>query len=631
MPPRVNVVLLNWNNIPDTLDCISQLRLLTYPQDKIEIIVVDNGSTDNSREILSAQENITTIFLPKNEGFASGTNAGIKAALATDCKFLLVINNDTILPAEFLSPLVDVLEDNPTIGIVSPKIYYSSNTETIWFAGGKFTRPRILGSIIGLDELDEGRYEQPRLIDFAVGCCMLIKREVFEKVGYFDEDFFFYHEDVDFCYRAQSKGIQIFYQPKSIIYHKVSQSTNQDIPKRVYLHNQARMIFLTKHIRGFSIFFVVLLEIIRTCRIFFSYLFANKPDFIRAYLSGLVTGFREGIHNRLEPRDLATGQRKLNLAIRKKFRFTLRIFGLIILITIFTFLIIRALRGIKVIVESGITFHPEFLALSFLCQFIGVLLAALVWSDILRELGIKSDYFFDLQAFCVSALTRKIPGFVVYAVSRILIYEFKKASKIRVTIGMLVELAMTSLGGMVCLAFVVGFSLLPGNWTRQGWIIGIFILLIALLACFLSPYLIRYLLRFSPSGSDLEQSSFNQPVKFYDTLRWIFGESLVILLATGVVFFALKAIEVNAYVPFIPILGAISLTVSIGPFVVWLPGDIGLRDGLMYLAIKPSLGPSVAALATLVARIWISLLEIIFGLVASIFLSRNVNIWKKKK
>jgi GT2 family glycosyltransferase len=290
MNPKIGVVILNWNNWSDTVACVDAVRKIDYPWEDLVPIIVDNGSTDESVSKFAQLDDVTLVKLDKNLGFAAGNNAGIQFALSKGCDYVLLLNNDTKLTANFLHPLLELFSNEQNVGIVSPKIYYTEPANKIWYAGGKFKEPRILGELIGMDQLDTGQFDQSRAVDFAVGACMLIDKKVFEKIGYLDDVLFFYHEDVDFSYRAGRQGFAIWFQPRSIIFHDVSYSTQANLPHRTYLYAQARTVFLFKHIRGIKIPLVLFLEIIRLLRSTVKYLLLGQLDHASSYIRGVIDG-----------------------------------------------------------------------------------------------------------------------------------------------------------------------------------------------------------------------------------------------------------------------------------------------------------------------------------------------------
>jgi GT2 family glycosyltransferase len=296
--PKLGIIILNWNNWQDTLDCVEALGDCSYTNK--EIWIVDNASEDESTTKLGEIDDIHLMCLDKNYGFAVGNNVGIRAALDQACDFVLLLNNDTDLPRDFIQPLLEPFRKDPQASVCSPKILYSQPAGTIWYAGGKFRNPRIIGEMVGMGSPDQDQYNQLCQTDFAVGTCMLIKRELFERIGLLDERFFFYHEDVDFCYRAKQAGYTIWYQPKSTIIHRVSSSTKKQPSMRVFLYQRARVVFLCKHIRGIKTPIVLILEIIRLFRVIINGMMHLQMDLPMSYLKGLAAGLKDsrGFYNK---------------------------------------------------------------------------------------------------------------------------------------------------------------------------------------------------------------------------------------------------------------------------------------------------------------------------------------------
>ena len=292
MKPLIGIVLLNWNNWPDTLSCLEDINKFTYPPERLRVFVVDNYSSDESLSLLEKHNGYELITLEKNIGFAGGNNQGIQKALDQGCEYILLLNNDTNSPPNLLHPLLSIFSERNDAGIVAPKILYQQPPNTIWYAGGRFTTPRIIGDLVGLDELDKGQYNEIRQVDFATGCCMLVHKKVFDRVGLLDADFFFYHEDIDFCLRAKQAGFSVWFQPESTIIHNVSKSTVDNLAYRTYLYASARVIFFHKHIRGLKILWVVILEIIRTTRQVFSGIIQGNSNISVNYIRGILAGIK---------------------------------------------------------------------------------------------------------------------------------------------------------------------------------------------------------------------------------------------------------------------------------------------------------------------------------------------------
>ncbi len=237
MQKKVYIIILNWNGKDDALECIKSLKKINYGNYKI--IAVDNGSSDGSVfEIKEKHPEITIIENKKNLGFAGGNNAGIKYAINNGTDYVLLINNDTIVEEDFLDKLVKAGESDKKIGILGSKICYYDEPEIIWSAGGNVNWLKNKGVHIGLNEIDEGQYDKIKEVDYLTGCCLLIKREVIEKIGALSEDYFLYYEDTDFSLRARNAGYKCVYVPSAKIYHKVSRSTKPGSFSYVYYHTR---------------------------------------------------------------------------------------------------------------------------------------------------------------------------------------------------------------------------------------------------------------------------------------------------------------------------------------------------------------------------------------------------------
>jgi len=232
--PLVGIVILNWNRPLDTIACLESLTATTY--ENRHVIVVDNGSTDGSpQQILAAVPGVELLVNSRNLGFAAGANVGIAQALKLGAKYVLLLNNDTVVAPDFLEPLVAICEGDPYVGIVGPKVYYYGTLQI--FSNGGWPR-RALPLVVRLvtplgreDPADLGP-ELPQEVGYIWGQAMLIRREVLEQIGLFDPDFFMYYEDCDFCFRASQAGFRLFYVPRSRIWHKIGRSTQGNEWKR---------------------------------------------------------------------------------------------------------------------------------------------------------------------------------------------------------------------------------------------------------------------------------------------------------------------------------------------------------------------------------------------------------------
>jgi GT2 family glycosyltransferase len=252
--PRVAIIILNWNNAADTLQCLASLEHLTYPNH--EIIVVDNGSTDDSVwRIRTVYPDICIVETGANLGYAEGNNVGIRYALQRGCGDVCVLNNDVIVAPDFLAHLVAEAAADPTIGIVGPKMYFFEPADMIFAAGSMISwkTGTLIHRGIGRRESITGSLWSgaPEDVDFIVGCGVLFRRHMLESVGLFDSRYYLNYEDVDICVRAKHKGYRVRYTPRAVLYHKVSASLGQASPRNTYYMVRNGMLFFSTYLEGY--------------------------------------------------------------------------------------------------------------------------------------------------------------------------------------------------------------------------------------------------------------------------------------------------------------------------------------------------------------------------------------------
>lgn len=222
---RVAIVVLNWNGIKDTLSCLNSLQKQSYKN--FNIIVVDNGSNDESRSLLMRynlkHKNTFVIYNTKNLGFAGGVNTGIKYALDNGFEYIALFNNDAISDKNWLQGLVDSIQPKE-IGI-STGLLLRENGKTIDSTGDWYS---IWGLPFPRDRNNStSKAAKSGVVFGATGGASLYKSELFKTIGLFDEDFFAYYEDVDISFRAQLAGWSVVYEPKSVAYHKQGATANK--------------------------------------------------------------------------------------------------------------------------------------------------------------------------------------------------------------------------------------------------------------------------------------------------------------------------------------------------------------------------------------------------------------------
>ena len=230
--PSIAIIVLTWNGRDLTLDCLRSLEAVATPGARA--ILVDNASSDGTIAAVRERygDRIAVIENTANVGFAAGNNAGIRRALAEGADFVLLLNNDTFVAPDFVDELLRPMQGANDIGITAPKIYYAEPRNQIWFAGGVISLWRGTARHIGIREMDRGQYDRERDIDYATGCAMLVRREVFEKAGDLDPSYQAYFEDADFSLRARDAGFRIRYVPAAKVWHRISASTGGQLSRR---------------------------------------------------------------------------------------------------------------------------------------------------------------------------------------------------------------------------------------------------------------------------------------------------------------------------------------------------------------------------------------------------------------
>lgn len=222
-PAPVPVVIVNYNNAASTMRCLRSLARIERPS--LRPIVVDNASTDDSvGEIRRSYPNIEIVVAPANRGFGAGNNVALGGALIEGSPFVWLLNNDTEVDPDCLRLLIERANADPRLGVVGAMIYELEDRERIQVAGGGYLQERLA--------LTRHRYSQSGPLDFVTGVSMLVRREVLRSTGGFDERFFLYCEDVDFCVRAVAAGWRLGFEPGARVWHEGGATTSSKGSRR---------------------------------------------------------------------------------------------------------------------------------------------------------------------------------------------------------------------------------------------------------------------------------------------------------------------------------------------------------------------------------------------------------------
>ena len=233
--PKVSIIVLNWNGKQFLKNCLDSLRKLTYKS--VEIIIVDNNSTDGSQEFIKKYyPKFILVENKKNYGFARGNNIGFHKSKG---KYVLFLNNDTVVSPSFLESLVDDLEKDSKIGCIQPQIRLTSEKDRLDQMGSYISFVGFLYHYGYRKKYSEKTYGKRREIFSAKGACIMFSSKLLKKIGLFDEDFFIFFEETDLCFRVWLSGYRVVYEPKSTIYHVVGGDTTASdkykYERRIYL------------------------------------------------------------------------------------------------------------------------------------------------------------------------------------------------------------------------------------------------------------------------------------------------------------------------------------------------------------------------------------------------------------
>jgi len=222
--PLVFVIVLNWNGQDDTLECLRSLQKLNYSN--FEILVVDNGSTDGSEEVIrSSFPSVRVIQTGRNLGYGGGNNVGIRFALSHGADYIWLLNNDTTVAPQALTSLVETAKADPKIAFVGSKIYFYDRPDVIWCVGG--TIDLAAGGCTdhpGMHQEDKGQFNKISDVGYVSGCSLLADRAAIKAIGLLPEEYFLYFEETDWNLAAQRKGYRTVLAPASHVWHKYEES-----------------------------------------------------------------------------------------------------------------------------------------------------------------------------------------------------------------------------------------------------------------------------------------------------------------------------------------------------------------------------------------------------------------------
>ncbi len=248
--PRVSIIMVTWNALPLLKQCLPSVVATDYPD--LEIILADNASTDGSADWVAATfPEVKIVRHPENWAFSRGNNAAIPHATG---RYILLLNNDVEVPPGWLHPLVAVMETEPDVAAVQPKLLQYHQRDHFEYAGGaggfldRFGYPFTRGRLFFTLEKDDGQYDDARDVDWATGAALLLRRTALDEVGLLDERFVMHMEEIDLCWRLRRHGYRVRVEPKSQVYHIGGASLAQGDPRKTYFNFRNSLLMLYKNL-----------------------------------------------------------------------------------------------------------------------------------------------------------------------------------------------------------------------------------------------------------------------------------------------------------------------------------------------------------------------------------------------
>lgn len=254
---RIFIIVLNWNCEKYISDCLYSLQKLKTGNYKVETVVVDNASSDNSVKLIKDKFPWVKVILnSQNLGYAGGNNVGLKYGLKNKADFIWVVNPDVTVAPDSLLKAMAAITKNDLVGAVASKVYFAKGFEfhkdrytsgdlghVLWYAGGYNDWKNTFSIHEGINEVDKGQFDKPKEVGFATGSSLFFRAQTLQKVGLIDEKYFLYFEENDLCQRILKAGWKILYVPQSVVWHQVGQASGIGSPLADYYITRSRLLF----------------------------------------------------------------------------------------------------------------------------------------------------------------------------------------------------------------------------------------------------------------------------------------------------------------------------------------------------------------------------------------------------
>jgi len=253
---KVGIIIIHYKSLENTAECLKSIENLKKNKTELTVYIIDNNSEIGTSTLKSNKVLVKIIKSDKNLGYSGGNNLGGNVAYLDGMDYLWFLNDDIILDKNCLDNLVNFIGNHPKAGVVGPKVYFATGYEyhkdrysksdlgnVIWWAGGKIDWNNVWTNHTGIDEVDKGQFNKTGLTDTVVGVAMLVTRDVWKVLGGFDDRYYLYYEEGDFCQRAVHAGYELYYVADSLVWHKNSGSSGPGSKLHDYFLTRNRLLF----------------------------------------------------------------------------------------------------------------------------------------------------------------------------------------------------------------------------------------------------------------------------------------------------------------------------------------------------------------------------------------------------
>ncbi len=283
--PLVSVIIVNFNEAEYTRQCLTSLQKQSYPN--IEIIVVDNGSNDDSVKVIKKFPRIKLIQNKSNLGFATPNNQGVKEAKG---EYIFLLNNDAYVQKDTIKKVIEYMEKNSKVGVVQNKILLAEKPELTDSTGSFFTKTGFL--IHEGHAQPDSTSKKPKEVFSIKGASMFARKSLIEKIGLFDDNYFAYFEETDFCWRVLLAGFEVIYLPISTTYHHLGKTSRKQNPSFIQFHSfKNRLNSLIKNLSFFNLLYILPLHLFLISGMAFFNLILLKPRNSFGILKAILWNF----------------------------------------------------------------------------------------------------------------------------------------------------------------------------------------------------------------------------------------------------------------------------------------------------------------------------------------------------